>query len=676
MASLVLTDSSQLTALKSYQTKLCISTPIHMICKNMCLAAVTSDSQNLAEDATGRYTTGFFFGNNFWLGSASLCESLGVRDPRNTSLPSPFLLGFYKLRVELGLVAEISPNIRNLHIGLCLPYSCNSEDAQLLLELSSLVGNELRTVAVSNVRSPHHSFNMWEDTTFWILVGFSSFIAVMLVIGTGYDLYLEHKSTHSFSNNISYEIARIGQPAINKAECLDPAKGLTVTTNNNNISNEMKESNGNIAIYNRSICNEVLPPQNIEDTPQLSIWSEVVLSFSVRLNLKTICDQTVGEDTIPTIHGLRSISMAWVILGHTCIVAFKYSDNMEYRGLVEKEFLFQTISNGAFSVDTFFFISGVLVSFLYFRTVAKIDVTKLTMSTGVLSNFMQFLGLLGYRFLRLTVPYMFVLGVAEVSMKWFYFNSVFEPPTLDHINCPNYWWRNLLYINTLFPVEDMCMVWSWYLANDTQFFILGAVLLILAVSMDPLALFDKIYDKPWTRLGPYLIGMSVGWILYKTNCKITMNKLVVTIGWLTSTSLFLLLIYGLYDAHLHPITAAAYSSLSHSAWALSLSWIVVACSTGYGGYVDKLLSLSILYPFSRVTYCAYLVHPIVIRVMAMKMDSPLHLSKDIVMILFLGQAVASYILAFVVSITYEAPIVSLLKICSPKKKKRSYPVAQ
>nr|CAD7572130.1 unnamed protein product [Timema californicum] len=45
--SLVLTNSSQLTALKSYQTKLCIPTPNHMICKNMCLAAVTSDSQYL-----------------------------------------------------------------------------------------------------------------------------------------------------------------------------------------------------------------------------------------------------------------------------------------------------------------------------------------------------------------------------------------------------------------------------------------------------------------------------------------------------------------------------------------------------------------------------------------------------------------------------------------------------
>nr|CAD7595438.1 unnamed protein product [Timema genevievae] len=47
MTSLVLTDSSQLTALKSYQTKLCIPTSNHMICKNMCLSAVTSDSRNL-----------------------------------------------------------------------------------------------------------------------------------------------------------------------------------------------------------------------------------------------------------------------------------------------------------------------------------------------------------------------------------------------------------------------------------------------------------------------------------------------------------------------------------------------------------------------------------------------------------------------------------------------------
>jgi hypothetical protein len=47
------------------------------------------------------------------------------------------------------------------------------------------------------------------------------------------------------------------------------------------------------------------------------------------------------------------------------------------------------------------------------------------------------------------------------------------------------------------------------------------------------------------------------------------------------------------------------------------------------GYVNKLLSASLLYPFSRVTYCAYLVHPIMIRIMAMRMDSPMHLSLEV-----------------------------------------------
>jgi len=287
-------------------------------------------------------------------------------------------------------------------------------------------------------------------------------------------------------------------------------------------------------------------------------------------------------------------------------------------------------------------------------------------------------------------------------MKWFHFNSVFETPTADYENCPNYWWRNLLYVNTLFPVQEMCMLWSWYLADDTQFYVLGAILLIMAVKHfkaasslmvvflvsswcttayiaydnnhvpnedDPLALFDKIYDKPWTRLGPYLVGMSVGWILFKTDCKIKIKRGIVVLGWTLSLSLLIFLVYGLYGSKLHPISAAAFSSLSHTAWALALAWIVIACSTGYGGYVTSILSSSLLYPFSRVTYCAYLVHPVVIRVTAMRMDAPLHLGPEMVTVMFTGHLVLSYVISFVVSLLFEAPIVSLLRLVSPTKRK-------
>ncbi|KAK3920322.1 Nose resistant to fluoxetine protein 6, partial [Frankliniella fusca] len=457
---------------------------------------------------------------------------------------------------------------------------------------------------------------------------------------------------------------------------------------------------GSAASSGGDSCGSRAPSSASSDDDE-NVWLEILLSFSLRRNVATIFDQSVGSDTIPTIHGLRSISMAWVILGHTCIVAFKYSDNMELRGLVEKELLFQTILNGAFSVDTFFMISGLLVSFLYFRTTAKLDVTKITKMTGIRSNMLEFVGLLMYRFLRLTTPYLFSLGMVQVTMRWFYYNSVFEPPTMDHVNCPNYWWRNVLYINTLFPVKDMCMLWSWYLADDTQFYVLGVILLILATSHlrlsaatlvmfmvsswcttayiaysnehmpaedDPLALFDKIYDKPWTRLGPYLVGMAVGWILFKTDCKIRMSKVTVVLGWLVSLGCLLTLLYGLYGAVLDPITAAAYSSLSHTAWAMCISWIVIACSCGYGGPITRILSWTVLYPFSRVTYCAYLVHPIVIRLLSMKMDAPLHLGAYTIFILFLGMLFASYLFAFVLSLAFEAPVVTMLRLISPKRK--------
>jgi len=55
---------------------------------------------------------------------------------------------------------------------------------------------------------------------------------------------------------------------------------------------------------------------------------------------------------------------------------------------------------------------------------------------------------------------MFILGCVQVSMQYFEKNAVFDPPTEDYINCPKYWWRNALYINTLFPVNEMVNIFS------------------------------------------------------------------------------------------------------------------------------------------------------------------------------------------------------------------------
>ncbi|EFA05306.2 nose resistant to fluoxetine protein 6 [Tribolium castaneum] len=661
------------------------------------------------DDASGRYSTGWFWGNQYWTGSQSLCENIVPRSksivvnpenrtrtsreaevPRRPSSPSqsvgyvtgplkfsslpPFPISFFMLRIDVN--SSFTTEERILHIGLCMPYVCTDSDIKVIMEETSKASTKV-TVKVEAVRSHHNRFNIWQDRTFIILCGVTSFVVVCLIIGTSYDFYLEHEEKRKKLMSISQTHLKLDMSMPDTK-----TKNGVYTVNNNN-----EETEAGLKTEAK--------PRTLRDIVKL-IVKETVLAFSLRANIRTICDQSVSSDTIPVIHGLKSISMAWVILGHTCIIAFKYSDNMEYRKVVQREFFFQTISNGAFSVDTFFFTSGLLVSFLYFRTNAKGKLAPITIGhNGFISGITHFFGLILYRFARLTAPYLFTLGVVEVIMKWFNYNSIFEPPTMDHVNCPNYWWRNVLYINTLFPVEEMCMLWSWYLSDDTQFYIVGAVMLILAASHfksgaclllifmvsswittgyiaysnshmpgsdDPLALFDKIYDKPWTRLGPYLIGMCVGWFLFKKNCQLTMSKLAVVSGWTAAIACLLSLVYGLYEANLSPLAGAAYSALSHSAWALGLAWIVVACSTGYGGFANSVLSSTILYPFSRITYCAYLLHPVVIRVMTMSMDSPLHLGSLVMIIIFLGQVVASYVLSFFVSLAFEAPVVSMLRI--------------
>ncbi|KAM8719653.1 hypothetical protein ACLKA7_005821 [Drosophila subpalustris] len=744
------------------------------------------------DDASGHYTSGFFYGNNYWMGSLALCDAIydgAITNNNNNNsnsnnnnsnkdnnkdnglpfaeafsrayssvynAPPPFLPGFYVLKMQLN---ETLPTqvLRTIYTGMCLPSSCSIRDVD---QMSSFARLELpsRDVRVLDIRVPtDKEFNIWSDKTFCMLIVVSCIVLGLICCGTLYEIYL--------TRQLQEALRRQDKEMMNNSEtssgigCASSDYSDTMTAHNESIE-ALKQSNqsdsDSLKQLNQLVLN--LPPTlsgdndsgnghlhhhvdhhddhhdhhdhaldhdagsnkgnhsnnnsnsdehlegHLHEPEKLSIYSELLLSFSAITNFNAICDRNVGADTIPCIHGLRAFSMAWVILGHTCIVVFKYSDNMEMRKKVEQNFFFQAITNGPFSVDTFFFISGFLISYLYFRTNAKGKLNKLSKGANEFTaGTYHFFGLVAYRFMRLTAPYLFVLGVVQVTMKYLAAYSIFDPPTMDHVTCPDYWWRNILYINTLFPVDEMCMLWSWYLANDTQFYMIGAIILIVGVrhfklsaittlvflvlswittavvaftnnhrpnTDDPLALFDKIYDKPWTRLGPYLIGMAVGWILFRSNCKIRLPRLTVATAWTLAMLNLFVLVFGLYQTDLSQFTAAAYSSLSHSAWALSLAWITIACSTGYGGYINSLLSAPCLYPFSRVTYCAYLVHPIVIRSMALNSDAPLHLGGDLMVVMFFGLTVASYFLAFVVSMSFEAPVVTMLKILSPSRKKR------
>lgn len=89
-------------------------------------------------------------------------------------------------------------------------------------------------------------------------------------------------------------------------------------------------------------------------------------------------------------------------------------------------------------------------------------------------------------------------------------------------------------------------------------------------------------------------------------------------------------VYGLYPGDMTVTVSSAYAALGHTAWAIAVSFIVIQCCTGSAAIVNSFLSLRLIYPMSRLTYCAYLVHPVIMMITSMQMDGPLHIHNGIV----------------------------------------------
>ncbi|XP_078685750.1 nose resistant to fluoxetine protein 6-like [Branchiostoma floridae x Branchiostoma belcheri] len=253
-------------------------------------------------------------------------------------------------------------------------------------------------------------------------------------------------------------------------------------------------------------------------------------------------------------------------------------------------------------------------------------------------------------------------------------------------------------------VNIQCMGWTWYLANDMQFFVISvpiiwltfryflvgmithAVLLLASFGatiglamhynlqpvltspgQNPDAV-NWIYQKPYCRIGPYLVGIMLGYLLYRTRGQVRMHKAVALLGWLAATGIGMGVVYGLYN-HLtqgvvlsRPV-AILYLTVHRTAWGVGLAWAVFACVNGYGGIINTILSWKAWIPLSRLTYCAYLVHPMVIYLVYQdQKETNIHYTDILLAYYFVGHVVFSYAVAYIVSMMAEAPMRHLEKL--------------
>ncbi|XP_020892990.1 nose resistant to fluoxetine protein 6 isoform X2 [Exaiptasia diaphana] len=443
-----------------------------------------------------------------------------------------------------------------------------------------------------------------------------------------------------------------------------------------------------------------------------SFIKEFFLSFSLIRNTTQIMNTNVPPNAITSINGMRVLSILWVVLGHTFLwqLISGLNSNILEEFTILQRFSFQAISNANLSVDSFFFLSGLLVAYLSFR---QMDKTK-----GSLNLFKFYF----HRFWRLTPVYMFLLLFYDQMLSF-----LGEGPEWYQLQtkqpCDKYWWTNLLYINNFYPTsfQGSCMNWTWYLANDMQFYVISPVVIYVAyrfgkygmtvsagilmsvciisnaVIMDyyefnsamlgggenpgnqhELDYQSYVYVKPYCRIAPYLIGMVLGYLfhVFKDKLSRSLSWWLLLCGWCVAIVLALAPLYGTYKAYKknpQPLTLTEnvfYATFSRISWSLALAWVIYACHAGYGGLVDKILSARFWIPLSRLTYCVYLVHIIILEAYFGSYQTVMFYSDVNIAWHFLACTTVSYFAAYIVSVTCEVPMMQLEKLIFKTDRKR------
>ncbi|XP_033118021.1 nose resistant to fluoxetine protein 6-like [Anneissia japonica] len=610
-------------------------------------------------DSYGKIPPGILQGNKLWLGLYDQCSN------QSRQLDG----GRENFKAVYCLASVTEKNQPLLSVGVCVPDSCKSTD------LAELIGSD----SVKNVFSVSYSCSKTPDYTPAAIVCliFLSFLGLFIMVGTMYDFLRR------------YEVLggrRDGFEALAEDHRADH------TINGPSSDKNVKISNGDAPI---SI-------QNIKPENERFIV-KFILCFSLLINGSKILNTKQGEGSLGALNGIRVLSLWWVILGHTYIFPETLFSNPTIIVDILSRFTFQAVGNATFSVDSFFFLSGLLVTYLTLKYLRN--------NNGKLNWVMFYV----HRYLRLTPVYMLVIFFFATLTPYLatgpIYSIVFDPNPAPGIEnqltyCQDYWWTNLLYINNLYPssLQTECLAWSWYLANDMQFFIISpfviyllyhyffagvvawSILLITsfgsligvsikynittyALSLNPnVKTFgaDEIYVRPWTRIPPYLVGMAVGYILYKYLGRVRMRRHVAIMGWIAATGIGLAVVYGLYGNYhgnlLSEGASVVYITLSRFSWAVALAWVAFACVTGYGGPVNSLLSWSVWIPLARISYCAYLLHPIIMFVFYYSLPTLIYFSDFLLIYFFLGHVVLSYAAAFVLSVCSEAPFMALEKL--------------
>ncbi|XP_072381146.1 nose resistant to fluoxetine protein 6-like [Diabrotica undecimpunctata] len=441
-----------------------------------------------------------------------------------------------------------------------------------------------------------------------------------------------------------------------------------------------------------------------------STGGKIIAAFSIPKNWHRLKAPNKNEDAekLRSINGIRFYTMICVILAHTIMVTFAGPvANPQYTEQLTDNTLNMFLANGNYAVQTFFLISGWLLSYHFFDMMKDHKVFHLK---NVL------LGIIN-RYIRLTPT---LIAVIALQSTWLIY--VGQGPSWDNIvgeeykNCRQNWWTNILYINNYVNKNNMCLIQTWYIAADTQLYIFSLILLtfvwkyeskvkyILGITIAigllipgliaffknheiiirqyPEILYDMkgvkqaawhdLYSSGYSNITGYTIGLTFGYIFYKYKDKVVnVNKFHIVLWWiftLGTCNFVVLIATQMYSPSYKSsaIASAFYWALGKNVFALGIAVTIYGFTRKVGWFARWICEWKAISVMGRLTYSTYIAHSSVIRVRGGLIRSPLFVNDYLLLMTALGDITLSYLVGTVVCLMFEMPISALQKLILPK----------
>lgn len=177
-----------------------------------------------------------------------------------------------------------------------------------------------------------------------------------------------------------------------------------------------------------------------------ALISDAWTSFSAYTNCPRLLTTNVSDDQIKCLHGLKVVNLIWIILAHSYLTLdLKAVGQLLQTQKVNSLFIFQIVMNASLAVETFFFISGVVVTLSVLKRLTQ----QPNMSMG------QWIWFYVHRIVRMTPAVALVIAIVLSAYQ------LSDGPLWREIiypsaeRCRKNWWIHFLHISNFFDVSRM-----------------------------------------------------------------------------------------------------------------------------------------------------------------------------------------------------------------------------